>query len=471
MGAGGATALAAHPADVEQQQSEESLLDMLPDKGRLSVEVDAFDRAPSWETATTAPSYTHNNNNNNNNAMPLTLSRADRVSFRMLVRRALQRLALVGRVKESSRIQAKSYSRNVTDRVTADLAEQHKLEDEFLRIMDKRTHVLTKTNRQAGKSQNKFAESAGELATLTVELRELTFKLVTHLKSDPNVPANVKRVAMRRGELESLLAASLDELASANDPGAPTFATKEVGVPTVLREMVTGELLKMQEEAEISRKESEASAAVRELRHAIKTERVTHDELMKQKVNTLANLRRQLKSNRDTDNANLSYRHRTLLYDNECSRRVEDTRLFDLATQKRKLQELKARENKDSGTVQTYLTQRASTLSKSASRWQTRYETDTVTKDKETETLKRDHQNSIVRMKEMEGIYQQEVANKELREAEERRMKVLERLNMESGERRNRAALKIQSLYRGWKARGGGKGKKKKGKGKKGKKK
>ena len=39
--------------------------------------------------------------------------------------------------------------------------------------------------------------------------------------------------------------------------------------------------------------------------------------------------------------------------------------------------------------------------------------------------------------------------------------------------RRNRAALKIQSLYRGWKARGGGKGKKKKGKGKgkKGKKK
>ena len=102
-------------------------------------------------------------------------------------------------------------------------------------------------------------------------------------------------------------------------------------------------------------------------------------------------------------------------------------------------------------------------------RWASRYDTDTVRKDKETQQLKVDHQLDLARMKDMEGKFQEEMAQKEVRDAEEKRAKLMERLNMEQGERRNRAASKIQALYRGWKARGGKgkKGKKKKGKGKK----
>ena len=378
------------------------------------------------------------------------MSHAERVAYCSMVRRALGQLRVVAKIKESAKSQAISYSQNVTDSVTNDLAEQHRMEDAFLRIMDQRTHLLTKTNRNQGKAVNCFADSSEELRALTVQLRELTFKLVTHLKQDPNVPANVKRVAMRRGELEDVLESTFEELANARDTHA---------IPQALHACVMGELLKLQEEAEVSRKEAEATAAVRVLQLSIRNERAKHNELMKQKVVDLANLRRKLKANKDHDATNLSYEGRTLKYANECQRRLENTRIWQLEKQKAKLIERKAIEVKDSNTVQGSLERRSTSLFGSATRWQARYDSDTVKKDKDTEMIKREQQNQLVRLKEIEGLYQEEAAKKEIRDAEEKRAKLMARINMEQGERQNRAAMKIQALYRGWKARGG-KGKK-----------
>lgn len=90
-------------------------------------------------------------------------------------------------------------------------------------------------------------------------------------------------------------------------------------------------------------------------------------------------------------------------------------------------------------------------------------------KEKELLELKANYQRDLARLKEMEEAYQQEMYEKDLRLAEERRQAELAFAKVAEDEMRTRAAKKIQFLYRGWKARGGvakggkkAKGKKKK---------
>ena len=147
----------------------------------------------------------------------------------------MQQVKLVGLVKESARSKAIAYAKNVSDSVALDLMEQHELEEEFLRITNLRTNLLTKTNRNQNKARHQFAESHTALQTVTVDLRQLTFKLVSHLKQNPSVPANVKRVALRRTELEGTLADALDELADGGAVGGVD------AVPESVRAVVDGD--------------------------------------------------------------------------------------------------------------------------------------------------------------------------------------------------------------------------------------
>ena len=101
--------------------------------------------------------------------------------------------------------------------------------------------------------------------------------------------------------------------------------------------------------------------------------------------------------------------------------------------------------------------------------WSNKYENDTQNKDKDLESLKLNHQRDLVKLKELEIKYKEELAAKEQRELEARRDKEEAIQADHDQETVSRAALKIQALWRGHRARasstkkgkGGKKGKKK----------
>ncbi len=115
-----------------------------------------------------------------------------------------------------------------------------------------------------------------------------------------------------------------------------------------------------------------------------------------------------------------------------------------------------------------FLQRKHAVMQEEALNWMQKHENDTAAKEKEIEVLKLNHQRDAVKLKQPEKKYKDELANKEKRE-----YLSFDVDNPDEQERFNRAATKIQALYRSYKTRAASaaSSKEKKSKGKKGKKK
>merc|ERR1711924_156604 len=94
-----------------------------------------------------------------------------------------------------------------------------------------------------------------------------------------------------------------------------------------------------------------------------------------------------------------------------------------------------------------FLQRKHAFMQEEALNWMNKHENDTVAKEKEIEILKLNHQRDAVKLKELEKKYKDELANKE------KKQYLSFDDNPDEQERFNRAASKIQALYRSYKVR------------------
>lgn len=330
------------------------------------------------------------------------------------------------------------------------MAEQRDLEATFETLVTARAALMQMPNKA------KFKENQERLHEVAEMLCQSTKTLCRNLKDNPNVSNNMLKVASERSRVQALLSRALVEVEGEGTWGALTSSVAEDS----RRERLVAETIK---------REKESSAEVKALRALLVSERAEHAEEMRRRAAALAALKEKTKALKAKSAMGSKATAKEAAADVECLARVDRERLRELGDEIAVLHRQIEIERNVHETSADFLRRRHAMMVEKGSDWSTKYENDTQAKDKEIEALKYNHQRDLVKLKELEEKYQQEMAEKEVREAEDRRKREAAAAAEGHEEQQQRAACKIQALYRGWKVRqASGAGKKgKKGKGKK----
>ena len=350
--------------------------------------------------------------------------------------------------KRAHNKQAAELSRSVGEEISRVMMKQQGLENRFESLISVRGVLKAMPNK------TKYKENQEELHRVADELRATTQQLCRNLRDNPDVADNMAKVHVERGHLQVLLSQVLNDL--------------EVSVYPSLTNMVRDEDEREKNMKETIEREKAASDAVRNLRQTIKDEKDAHEAYTNEKREVMTECKEQLKNLKSTKGVELRYLDKDLRANNECTSRVHKQTLGGLEREIESLQAQIAMEKQVHSSTAEFLRKRNGELTKKVTTWVDKHDVDKDTKEKELAELKANYQRDLARLKELEEAYQQEMYEKDLRVAEERRQAELAFAKVAEDEQRSRAASKIQFLFRQFKARGGGGGKAgKKGKGKK----
>jgi len=364
---------------------------------------------------------------------------------------ALSQLQLIASLTVDATSQAMTVMENKGEEVSRVIEAQRGLEERFAALMAARASLHGMPNK------NKLKENQDELQVVASDLRRTTQLLCRNLKVNPNVEDNLLKVQSERLTLQSLLATTCAEVAKGGYVSA--------------EQMVQEELQTQRTREKMLQREQATTIAVRELKQLLKDEKEEAEKAVTEKKKELLALKEDLKLTKSHLGSELLFKEKEFGATADCRGRVFGQTLGGLQKQKEELLLQLQLERQAHSSSATFLGAKQKEMQEEVLRWMHRHETDTHDKDKELERLKLDHQRDLVRLKELEEKYQQELADREVRLAEERRQAELKLQQQADDEVRSRAAIRIQSLYRGWKTRfpegSGKKGKKGKGKGKK----
>lgn len=373
-----------------------------------------------------------------------------------LIRAATEKLSLASVITVDADEQAAELSRSVGDEISRVILEQKQLEQRFEALISQRGLLKAMPNK------TKYKENQKELHDVAEQLRNSTKVLCRNLKENPNVAGNMLKIQTERMQLQTLLSTAIVELEDcAHDTLNSTVHEEEARERAV---------------ASTVEREKTATAAVKQLQVQLKEEKASHDDDMGQKKQVLGVLKDQLKGLKTTTTDDFKYKERFYNADNQCERRVQTNLIVGLEGEIERLRNLINIERQVHGASAEFLATKAHGLSDEANSWSSRLDADVKAKDAELEQLKVAHQRDFFKVKEMKEKVQVELADRELRLADERRLHEAEKGAVLEQEHMHRAATKIQALFRGYRVRlelnpglkkaGGGKAAKK---GKKGK--
>ena len=167
-------------------------------------------------------------------------------------------------------------------------------------------------------------------------------------------------------------------------------------------------------------------------------------EARKRALTDLKETLKEVKAQASIDNA---YSELEMLARNKTEKRLQQASLTDLQDEIRSLKTRIEIEKRVHQQNVDFLQRKYSNMQEEALNWMQKHENDTQSKDKEIEILKLNHQRDAVKLEELEKKYKDELAHREKRDF------VNMDLDDETNERYVRSALKIQALYRGYKAR------------------
>mmetsp|Transcript_57255 Transcript_57255/g.181112 ORF Transcript_57255/g.181112 Transcript_57255/m.181112 type:complete len:422 (+) Transcript_57255:88-1353(+) len=380
-----------------------------------------------------------------------TLSALEAAQVHAILKMAIDRLALVGIIEVDPSLQAQELSQSVGDEISRVIQEQRSLEDRFEHLISQRVVLKAMPNK------TKYKENQDELHRVANQLRSTTKQLCRNLKENPNVADNMLKIGSERSHLQMLLATLLGEL----EDGSFEHLTRHV----------EDEEQAERDMAETMAREKKATAKVKELKQQLKDEKMEHESEMVQKKQVLNELKEQLKNLKASTAMDTKYSAKELDADASCVRRMQNTSVDSLERECKMLRDQISIEKQVHSATTEFLKKKHAEMQEEEQKWRQRHELDTADKDREVEALKAQHNRDIIKVKELEQHYQQELAEKEVRSAEMRLKKDQEAAREADEERKVRSVLKIQALYRGWKVREAEglnkKGKKGKGKGKK----
>ena len=367
-----------------------------------------------------------------------------------MFRRAIERLGLVGVIKTDAHLQAQALSQAVGQEIHKVLGEQRELEVKFEELISQRAGLKSMANK------SKLKENQEEVHSVAIDLRQKTRNLSRNLKENPNVADNMNKVASVRQEVVALMGGCIQELRAERYPRS-------------LRERVAEDQSREVHIRETIEREREASAAVRDLRQQLMQERESHEEEIKSQGQILAELKELVKELSAATVIETAYTAKEVQAKNACVKRTEGEELARLGSEAEALRQRITMEQRVHAVSAEFLKKKQASMQEEVLNWMQKYETDTTSKDKELETVKLNHQRDLVKLKELEEKYREELAAKETREMEAVQAKEAEIRAERDGEILSRAATTLQSLWKGFKARSSTarKASGKKGKGKK----
>ena len=367
-----------------------------------------------------------------------------------MFRRAIERLGLVGVIKTDAHLQAQALSQAVGQEIHKVLGEQRELEVKFEELISQRAGLKSMANK------SKLKENQEEVHSVAIDLRQKTRNLSRNLKENPNVADNMNKVASVRQEVVALMGGCIQELRAERYPRS-------------LRERVAEDQSREVHIRETIEREREASAVVRDLRQQLMQERESHEEEIKSQGQILAELKELVEELSAATVIETAYTAKEVQAKNACVKRTEGEELARPGSEAEALRQRITMEQRVHAVSAEFLEKKQASMQEEVLNWMQKYETDTTSKDKELETVKLNHQRDLVKLKELEEKYRENLAAKETREMEAVQAKEAEIRAERVGEILSRAATTIQSLWKGFKARSSTarKASGKKGKGKK----
>jgi len=303
-----------------------------------------------------------------------------------------------------------------------------------------------------------YAANEDEILRVAHALRQSTKVLTRNLQDNPNLEGNMQKIQGERGALETLLVNTAHEL---------QFASFNS-----LEEVVDKEEKRMEHMRVVLAREKELSETVSRLKQELNEERTAFEQEVLNKNKQITELKERLQEKKTETAIELRYLGKESKAKYNCTHRVWDKQVKDLTDEIALLEDQLAIEQRANTMQSEFLQRKLNAMSEKASSMEEKFEKDTNDKTKELDALKEEQQATLEKLFELEKAYEADVAAREAKAEEERRLLELQAIRRAAEERDYRAAVLIQCNYRmhfSRQAIDDIKNPKKKGKGKKGK--
>ena len=334
-------------------------------------------------------------------------------------------------------------SRAIGEDISRVMREQAALEARFEALVSERDALKAMNNPEP------FRQNKAELAVVASDLRATTTRLCEALRENPDVNLNIAFAQAERAKLQALLSATMVEI-------------EETGAfPSLLKHLAD---LNAEEAAirDAALREREVSAAVRELRSRLVTEKEEHAKYLAEKAEVMEapldhvvdgepkpGLKASLAEKKKATGADLRYERKKLAAESECLARMHAQRLDGLRAEiDATRREIAAEEQTHAETV-AFLERRNAELNATVLEWEERHRDDKERKTKELSEVKAAIEELTPKLEEWEEKYRSEL---ELHEA---RVKAKAEWEASAEEREKkeeihaRAAKNAQMLYAG----------------------
>mmetsp|Transcript_16598 Transcript_16598/g.23319 ORF Transcript_16598/g.23319 Transcript_16598/m.23319 type:complete len:417 (-) Transcript_16598:296-1546(-) len=371
-----------------------------------------------------------------------TLSIHDSYRFRAMVEETAERLELLGMIMTDSsrrRELPENQSRNRKD-VFHLMVSQKDLEDKFETLMHRRSQLRGLSNK------TKYLQNQAELKEITESLRESTNNIYQNLKDQPTIVSNMQKVQKDRHELQDLLVQTTEDLKQCS------FKTL---IEQVTHRMEQQRLLNQTELAHEKTRES-----LKNLEMELRAEREGFGVAMESKDKEIRELTAELKKLKKVTSLSLKYEKETAEAAKETIERMRNKELSSYRKNIENTREAVARDTLVHDNTAGFLQQQKDNLDKLAADWEGKYEKDhgelTADFDKLTEQRGADKE-VLVRFQERWEVDKAEKKakmeeNKQREQDELNKQKLVKIMNL--------SHAKISFMWRVFKRKGGGKGKK-----------
>uniref|UniRef100_A0A6S8JR28 Dynein regulatory complex protein 9 n=1 Tax=Dunaliella tertiolecta TaxID=3047 RepID=A0A6S8JR28_DUNTE len=379
----------------------------------------------------------------------LELSPVEAAHVYAVLKRTLDKLALVGIITVDPKVQAQELTQSVGEEITRMIAQQKHLEQRFEELVSAQHHLRHLPNK------SKLRENQAELQHVAESLRQSTKQLCRNLKDNPNVQENMAKVATERQSLAMLMSSTLTELDVYQK------------VTPIVASVLAHEAAKKQMERTIEH-ERTTTSAVKQLRNDLKDEKIDHEDKMREKKKVVEQLKHELKELHMATAVDTRFLKKDCYAGNETLQRLENTQLADMRKELTLIQQQLEIETGVHETSKEFLKRLSTRLQEESINWNQRHDDDLQAKDRDLELLKQNHIRDERRLKELEEKYKMELTLKGERDNKEAEEREKAEMDIMLHDKRLQSAIKIQAVWRGFLVRRGPS--KKKGKaGKKGK--
>ena len=361
-------------------------------------------------------------------AEPIVFTAMEAAQVYATFQASAEKLALVGSITIDPEVQGHELSQAIGDEIIRVIQEQQDLEKDFKLLIQERMGLKNTGNKM------KVKDNQERLFDVTTKLRKTSQLLSRNLKDNPNVTDNMAKVDAERQSVQQLLSLCLSQLVTSSSISALSEEVAE----DEKRERIIEDTIQ---------REKAASQAVKELKAQISEEREKHEQEVTSRKRALTDLKETLKEVKAQASIDNAYSELEMLARNKTEKRLQQASLTDLQDEIRSLKTRIEIEKRVHQQNVDFLQRKYSNMQEEALNWMQKHENDTQSKDKEIEILKLNHQRDAVKLEELEKKYKDELAHREKRDF------VNMDLDDETNERYVRSALKIQALYRGYKAR------------------